>query len=153
NTLKRRVKFVLLVNSGGSVVLISTPLSAPCQVMSYLQRFCQGSSLRHAAAAWRAGSAQLQAARVAMAASQRFNAAPPAYVAAPNSVPSFATSPSIPLSFAASGVQSTAGVAAAGTSGAVEGSDSGEAGNSMSGASHTGSLSGSKSLRKRRKRF
>ncbi|GIL86295.1 hypothetical protein Vretimale_13715 [Volvox reticuliferus] len=121
--------------------------------MSYLQRFCQGSSLRHAAAAWRAGSAQLQAARVAMAASQRFAAAPPVYAAAPKSVPSFSTSPSIPLSFAATGVQSTAGVTAAGTSGAVEGSESGEAGNSMSGASHTGSLSDRKSLRKKRKRF
>ncbi|GLC53726.1 hypothetical protein PLESTB_000780700 [Pleodorina starrii] len=120
--------------------------------MSYMQRLCQGSSLRHAAAAWRAGATQLQAARVVMAASQRIGAVP-AHMAAPKPVPSFSTSPSIPTSFAASGVQQPTGVAAAGTSsGAVEGSDSGEAGNSMSGASHTGSLSDGKTLRKR-KRF
>ncbi|GFR52991.1 hypothetical protein Agub_g15681 [Astrephomene gubernaculifera] len=116
--------------------------------MSYIQRVCQSSSLRQAAAAWRTGVTQLSAARVAMVASQRFAAAP-TYSAAPAPVSGFSSSPTISTSFAASGVQSTSS-----SSTAVEGSDSGEAGNSLGGASHSEKLShGSKSLRRRRKRF
>ncbi len=46
-----------------------------------------------------------------------------------------------------------AGAVTSGSSSAVEGSDSGEGGNSMSGASHAASLSESKTLKRRRKRF
>ncbi|KAG2484318.1 hypothetical protein HYH03_016860 [Edaphochlamys debaryana] len=119
--------------------------------MSYLQRFVQSSSLRNAAASWRTGVTQLQAARAAVAASQRFSAAPLFAASAPSApVAGFSSTPSISTSFAASGLLNGAGSST--TAAAVGESD--ESGNSLGGASHTGTLcDDGPRLRRRRKRF
>ncbi|KAG2454678.1 hypothetical protein HYH02_000517 [Chlamydomonas schloesseri] len=121
--------------------------------MSYFARFTQGPTLRHAAAAWRAGVTQMHAARVAMAASQRlaggpvFGAPPPA---APSPSAAFSSSPAMGSSFAASGLLGSSG----GASTALEGSDGTGEGNSLGGASHNEAvIAGTRRCRKRRKRF
>ncbi|PNW86897.1 hypothetical protein CHLRE_02g100400v5 [Chlamydomonas reinhardtii] len=121
--------------------------------MSYFARFTQASSMRHAAAAWRAGATQMHAARVAMAASQRL-AGGPVFSAPPPPPPSpaagFSSSPAMGTSFAASGLLGSSG----GASTALEGSDGTGEGNSLGGASHKEAvLAVTKRCRKRRKRF
>ncbi|KAG2436489.1 hypothetical protein HXX76_006789 [Chlamydomonas incerta] len=120
--------------------------------MSYFARFTQGPSLRHAAAAWRAGATQMHAARVAMAAAQRvaggpaFSSPPPA----PSPVSGFSSTPAMGSSFAASGLLGASG----GASTALEGSDGTGEGNSLGGASHNEAVEAvNRRCRKRRKRF